>query len=305
MNISVSVIIATYKQSAVLSLIVQALNLQTYKGDIEVIVTDDGSSGDYMLKNISALEKCIHAPKYVWHPDLDYRAASARNNGIRLAKNELLIFLDGDIVPHMELIERHVAHHTDFNQLVAGNRTWVGEQVDITTLAELENAVPDQLAFTRGEKEAEYRQKLITSQHPWRACFSANLSVRKSSAVLFDDRFVGWGPEDAEFCYRMCVKHRFIPVYDPTIGSFHLESPAGVGNVFRKGDHKSIVNYLRNTFLFYNNCPGLELEDVFYGLKRLKLDEAANSWSVITRTESEGRDIKTLIENARKWLASN
>lgn len=302
MNISVSVIIVTYKQAEVLRLIIQGLNQQTYSGKIEIVVADDGSQGSVMTQNISVLKESRHEIKYVWHQDLGYRAATARNNGIRLSQNELLIFLDGDIVPHKELIERHVANHTKQNLLVAGNRTWIGELTSITTLAELESVIPDKTASDRGKKEADYRQKLITSQNPWRACFSANLSVKKTSLVLFDERFVGWGPEDAEFCYRLCVKNGFVPIYDETIGSYHLESPTGVGNVFRKGDHESIVNYLRNTFLFYDSCPGLKVDEVFYGLKRLKLSEATNSWSVISRSESEGRNLTALVYRAREWL---
>ncbi len=305
MNVSVSVIIITYKQPEVLKLIVDSLNQQTYPGDVEIIVVDDGSPSIVATKNIKSTNMSMYPAKYIWHADIGFRAATTRNNGVRLAQNELLIFLDGDIVPHGDLIEKHVAQHQRPNNLVAGNRTWLGEQSNIGDLSDLEKVTLDAVSLRRGQNENTYRQKLMNSQHPWRACFSANLSLRKSPFVLFDERFIGWGPEDAEFCYRMCVKHGLTPIYDETIGAYHLESPDAVGNVFRKNSHNDIVDYIRNTFLFFDNCPGLELEDAFYGFRRLVFNKDTNIWSVIPRSEVEEFDLKKSVSFARQWITQN
>jgi glycosyltransferase involved in cell wall biosynthesis len=302
---SVSVIVLTYKQPEVLDLIIQGLNLQTYGGDTEIIVSDDGSPEITVAENIRAVNRCKYATKYVWHPDIGYRAAMARNNGIREAKNELLIFLDGDIVPCPGLIEKHVAHHRDSKQLVAGNRIWIGELKGSKSLTELANIVPEPAAILHGEKENVLRNELLRSPHPWRACFSANLSVMKSSLVYFDERFVGWGPEDAELGYRLCVKYGFTPIYDESIRAYHLESPDAVGNVFRKGGHEAIVNYIRNAFLFCDQCPGLDPEEIFFGFPRLKLDANTNVWKVIPRSDVGEFNLKALAQTARRWLESN
>jgi glycosyltransferase involved in cell wall biosynthesis len=302
---SVSIIVLTYKQPDVLDLIIQGLNLQTYGGNVEVIVSDDGSPETTVAKNIRAIKKSRYRTKYVWHPDSGHRAATARNNGIREAQNELLIFLDGDIVPHSELIEKHASHHRDSKRLVAGNRIWLGELRGGETLKELAKIRPEPITVTRGQKENLLRHELLRSSHPWRACFGANLSVMRTSLIYFDERFVGWGPEDAEFGYRLCVKHGFTPIYDETIGAYHLESPGAVGNIFRKNNHKEIVNYIRNTFLFYDECPGLELEEVFFGFRRLNLNVSTNIWSIIPRNEGDEFNLKTAVETARRWVESN
>ncbi|MFN7161175.1 MAG: glycosyltransferase [Candidatus Gracilibacteria bacterium] len=302
---SVSAVVLTYKQPDVLNLIIQGLNQQTYRGIMEIIVSDDGSPETVVKENISNIKKSKHDIKYVWQPDHGYRAAAARNNGIRVATNELLVFMDGDIVPHKDFIEKHVMQHTTSNLIVAGNRTWLGEISNIKTYEELENTVPEDAALKRGKKENIFRKELLKSTHPWRACFSANLSVRKSLEVLFDERFIGWGPEDAELCYRLCVNNGYTPIYDESIGAYHLESPDAVGNIFRKNNHNAIVNYLKNSFLFYDKCPGLELEEVFFGLKRLKLDETNMIWSVVPHSESSKIPLIELVKISRAWLQSN
>lgn len=303
-RISVSVVVLTYKQPESLGLIIQSINRQTYVGEIEVIVSDDGSPQSIAAMNEKIVRSSVWPTKYVWQPDRGYRAAAARNNGVRSAQNTLLIFLDGDIVPHPQLIERHVAQHTVPNRLVAGNRTWVGEVSGIKDIEELAKVTPQPEAVIRGRRENHFRHELLRSAHPWRACFSANLSVERAPFTYFDERFVGWGPEDAEFCHRMCVMHGLSPIYDESIGSYHLESPEAVGNIFRKGGHEAIVNYLRNIFFFHSTCPELRIEDVFYGLRRLRLDESTDHWRVIPRTESEGVDLITAVEKARHWLNS-
>lgn len=302
---SVSVIVLTYKQTETLNLIVQSLNEQGYAGDIEVIVSDDGSPEAIAVQNLAVLKQSRHTLKYIWQPDVGYHASAARNNGIRVARNELLIFLDGDIIPFPGLIEGHVKQHKTAGMLVAGNRTWVGEVSGIRTLEELKRTSPEPIAVLRGKKENIARYELLHSPHPWRACFSANLSVRREACVLFDEKFIGWGPDDAEFCYRMCVTCGLIPMYDESIGSYHLESADAVGNVFRKNNHEAIVNYIRNTIYFSDRCPGLGLEDVFYGFARFKLNQETNTWSVIPRSQVGNSNLKEIVDFAKNWIKLN
>lgn len=304
-HLSVSVIVLTYKQPEILNLIVEALNNQSYAGKAEVIISDDGSPQSCVSQNRLALSKLKYPYKYVWQPDLGHRAAAARNNGAYAAKNDLLIFLDGDMVPFPELIEKHVQQHDVPNRLVAGNRTWLGEIQGIHSLEALWSATPEPLAIRRGEKENQLRHEWLNSSNPWRACFSSNLSVKKTTHTFFDERFIGWGPEDSEFSYRLCVKHGLVPVYDETIGAFHLEHPDAIGNVYRRNDHHSIVNYIKNTFLFYDSCAGLDFEDVFYGFTRLRLNEHSNTWSVVPNAEITEIDLVKKIEQARKWINFN
>ena len=47
--------------------------------------------------------------RHVWHPDVGFTAARARNLGARHAQADYLVFLDGDCVPGRGFVEHHCA----------------------------------------------------------------------------------------------------------------------------------------------------------------------------------------------------
>jgi glycosyltransferase involved in cell wall biosynthesis len=74
----------------------------------EVIVTDDGSNVDMLgaLKEISS--KLRFELKYVRQNHRGFRAAKARNNGVRYSKNEYLVFYDQDIISTKNYLSKFV-----------------------------------------------------------------------------------------------------------------------------------------------------------------------------------------------------
>jgi len=120
---------------------------------------------------------------------------------------------------------------------------------------------------------------------------------------MFDENFVGWGPEDWEFNHHLCTKYDHTPVYKDDITAYHLETPDAVGNVFRTGAHEEIVMYIKNTFYFFNKCPELPIEEVFFGFPRFVLDASTNRWRVVPRPAPKSYDTKEFVENARRWLS--
>lgn len=311
-ELDLSVIVVVYNQPESLKLILRALLAQDFSGSYEIIVTDDGSSPKLFHVCQDQFDKSLIPIKYVWQQDRHFRAAAARNNGINISRGRILLFLDGDLVPVLDTLRKHVEAHTSPKMMVAGNRKWRGEIPDIgkipdcsikETLKFLEDGFEvDEKSRRREENEREARKKFLMSPHPWRACFSGNVSVDWSPAVLFDEAFVGWGPEDWEFNHRLCTKYGYIPVYRDDITAYHLETPDAVGNVFRTGTHEEIVMYMKNTFYFFDKCPELPREEVFFGFPRFVLDQTSNRWRVVPRPAPDSYDIKELVENARRWL---
>jgi len=259
-NLDLSVIVVVYNQTEPLRLIICSLLAQDFSGSYEIIVTDDGSSPEVFRAYQEEISKIHVSTKYVWQPHLHFRAAMARNNGIKVSRGKILLFLDGDLVPALDTLRKHVEAHTSPKMMVAGNRKWRGELSSTKHLPSgsmkevlefLENnLLVDERSRQRERNEREARKKFLISPHPWRACFSGNVSVGWSPEAQFDENFVGWGPEDWEFSYRLCTKHGYTPTYRDDITTYHLETPSAVGNVFRTGAHEEISSCapVRKTF---------------------------------------------------------
>ncbi len=311
-ELDLSVIVVVYNQPESLKLIIKSLLAQNFLGSYEIIVTDDGSSPKVFRVCQDEFDKSPVPIKYVWQRDRHFRAAAARNNGIKLSKGRILLFLDGDSIPALDTLKKHVEAHTSSKMIVAGNRKWRGEISNVKellnrpieeTIKLLENLPVDEKSRQREETERRRRRQWLESPYPWRACFSGNVSVEWSPEVRFDENFVGWGPEDWEFNHRLCTRHGYIPVYRDDITVYHLETPDAVGNVFRAGTHEEIVMYMKNTFYFYDKCPELPIEEVFFGFPRFTLDKSTNRWRVIPRPAPGSYDLRKIVENARRWLA--
>jgi glycosyltransferase involved in cell wall biosynthesis len=313
--IDVSIIVVVYNQPLSLELILKSIRAQDFTGIKEVIVADDGSNIDLFSRVKEDFDKSGMSIKYVWQQDRGIKPAEARNNGIKLAKGKYLIFLDGDMVPGLDLVRKHVESHKVPKLIVAGNRKWRGNidplifesldgrPIDIA-LHELDiNWPTDENSKKREKSERARREEWLNSKNPWRVCISGNLSVPNAPEVRFDENYLGFGNEDMELAYRLCTQSGYSPLYNDDISAYHLESPQGVTNIFRTGGHENIVSHMRNMFYFFDKCPGLDIEEVFFGFPRLKLDTTTNEWRVIPRPQNYSRELlEKKISQVRDWL---
>jgi GT2 family glycosyltransferase len=124
MHKKVSVIISVYKNTAALELVLESLANQTIKAD-EIIISEDGNSEE-MKRFIATLEydNIVHLSQ----KDDGWRKAVALNNSIKKAKNEYLIFIDGDVVPHKRFIEGHL-FCSEKKKVCCGKRSELGEGI--------------------------------------------------------------------------------------------------------------------------------------------------------------------------------
>lgn len=312
-DVDLSVIVVVYNQLQSLRLVLRALLAQDFSGSYEIIVTDDGSSTELFHACREELNKSSIPTKYVWQQDCHFRAAAARNNGIKISKGRIILFLDGDLVPALDTLRKHIEVHTSPKMMVAGNRKWRGELSDDTKLptGSIEEVIKflesgsfvDEKSRRREEVERQRRKKWLASPYPWRACFSGNVSVGWSPEVRFDENFIGWGPEDWEFNHRLCMKHGYTPTYRDDITTYHLETPDAVGNVFRTGMHEEVVMYMKNIFYFFGKCSELPLDEVFFGFPRLVLNVTTNTWQVVPRPDPDSYNLEEIVSRARRWLA--
>ena len=105
-----SIIIPAYKRPQELKTTLQAIFSQTRKlDDIEIIVVDDSPEGEIkgVVQNIE--KKCpIH---YVKNPKKG--RSQARNEGIKHAKGEILLFIGDDIVVSSDWLKIHLQFHQE------------------------------------------------------------------------------------------------------------------------------------------------------------------------------------------------
>jgi glycosyltransferase involved in cell wall biosynthesis len=98
----VSVVVPAYRQAAFMDGCLDCVKAQTYAGELEVIVVDDGcpeKSGAVAAAHPSA-------PKVITQPNAG--VCAARNRGIGEARGEYIAFLDADDRWHPRKIERQM-----------------------------------------------------------------------------------------------------------------------------------------------------------------------------------------------------
>ena len=128
-----SLIISVYRDWEKLQCILQALAHQTCKA-FEIIVSEDGQD-PALAKSLEPYLEVNSAIQHLTQPDVGFRKNRALNQAIRSARSDLLIFIDGDCVPHARFIESHLSaanQHT----ISAGRRVELGPRFSRKLMAD-------------------------------------------------------------------------------------------------------------------------------------------------------------------------
>ncbi|WP_345777620.1 glycosyltransferase family 2 protein [Dyella sp. LX-1] len=209
----VSVVVLTYNWPAALERELRSLAAQVVL-PLEVIVADDGS-GEETRALIERLAATYPVPlRHIWHEDLGFRAARARNRGIAASRGDYVILLDGDMLVHPRFIADHLmlaepgyflqggrlkADHAESARLLAGGKP---------TFAPWLRANFHEFDGTR--RLYAFRQPLLAR---WKArsrsggrVMSCNMSFWRDDLLRvngFDERMEGYGAEDRELVARL------------------------------------------------------------------------------------------------------
>ena len=194
MTATVSIIIPYFNDKKVIWRSLKHLYLQSYPLDlIEIIIVDDHS--DVPVANF--IEKNSPVKTRVFRHKLNKGSAASRNTGIKNAENELLIFIDSDVLTDENFVMSHAVQY-ELNQKVLrfGTIKW---HPDVRTNN-----------FTKYGRWFEYDNVLDKPNLDFNDFNGANFSVSrkelKDSGVLFDDKFKQYGMEDIEFGYLLKQK---------------------------------------------------------------------------------------------------
>lgn len=102
-----AVIITTYNQPAWLEKVLWGYGSQSRR-DFQVVVADDGSTAETRALIRRAEAEFGGRLAHVWQEDLGFRKCEILNRAILSTVAEYLIFTDGDCIPRIDFVQRHI-----------------------------------------------------------------------------------------------------------------------------------------------------------------------------------------------------
>jgi glycosyltransferase involved in cell wall biosynthesis len=201
--------------------------------DVEIVVVLDGSTDG---SRAALVQLPLPVPlRILWQPNAG--PAAARNRGLAAARGDVVLFLDDDMVPTPELVERHRrAHeHAVADHVVMGPCRFPAEAAVVPMNREWADALYDELERDTHIRRAE--QFSVANTSAPRALWLA--------AGGFDERFRGWGAEDHELGARLLAAG--VPVdYDRDAVVWHHQERGIVGMCTTKVDEgRNLVRLAR------------------------------------------------------------
>lgn len=209
----ISVVIPTHNRAPILAHTLSALLEQTYPASqVEIIVVDDGSTDDTADRVRTIQAQALGRLRYLQQPACG--AAAARNYGLRAARAELILLLDDDIVPELDLIAGHVAMHRRLkwsrDVAVVGYSRWPLERRPSVFLDYIGLDGP----------QFAYRSMVEGLPLSCYCFYSSNLSLYKQTCgvlVAFDELFPNvW--DDVELGYRLVQRGLRLYFHPQAIG---------------------------------------------------------------------------------------
>lgn len=231
--IKYSFVIPTYQNEFQLKNTLTAINSLETRNlfEYETVVADDGST-DGTEKVLEQFKQNKNL-KSVYLPRCEKSCRSrARNEALKLAKGEIIVFIDSDIlVPPDFLLILNEFFAFGSNFAVAGFRRLINEAIDPSIVADgsIFKEETQKKLLTGEDFRCGIMNKISYNSGSFEAPFlyalSCNLAVPKKwidKVGGFDEDLIKWGIEDIEFSYRLykagmkiiyntrnCVLHQF------------------------------------------------------------------------------------------------
>lgn len=211
-----SFVVLTYNRSDALLAVLRGLAPQCGPSD-EVVIADDGSRPEHVQALGDGLPAFRCPVRHVWHADVGFTAARARNLGAREARGDYLVFMDGDCVPALRFVQMH-QRLAQAGHFVNGSRVLLSEPLTRRVLArevDLGALGLWQWLALRARGDVNKLSHLlrwpgapgrVETRFRWRGIRSCNFGLWKSDYVAvngFDESFQGWGHEDADLVLRL------------------------------------------------------------------------------------------------------
>jgi glycosyltransferase involved in cell wall biosynthesis len=208
--LNVSLIITSYNRPEYLKKVLQGVLLQRFIPS-EILVADDGSDEE-TKKVVDEFRGLVACPVlHVWHEDLGFRAAKIRNEAIKRAAGDYVVFLDGDCVPTPQFISDHLALAEE-GHFFQGKRMLLSkESSPLFTASRIgDGGYLFRLFLTRGVSNSHHLLRVplfpALKSRNLKGMRGCNMGFYRKDLIAvngFNEDFVGWGREDSELAVRL------------------------------------------------------------------------------------------------------
>jgi glycosyltransferase involved in cell wall biosynthesis len=193
-QLKASVCIPTYNRVERILRLLHALDEQTVDHErFEVIVTIDGSTDG--TQTALANFRASYALRWIAQPNAG--PSAARNAAARLARYEVIIFLDDDHIPAQGLVRAHLDEQERAGDVLVQGCYPLAPGYD-----RLGAALAYELARTRTVPARDHQDG--SSSMLWAGNFSVRTHTYRRVGG-FDENFRGWGSEDTDFGLRLAA----------------------------------------------------------------------------------------------------
>ncbi len=215
-----SVIIPTYRRAEILAECLRRLERQTVARDIEVIIVSDGHDD----KTAALFEKSTWRITVKFFEIEKSQQGAARNEGVKHATAEVVLFIGDDIFLEPDACEVHLTTHSSLTlpTAVLGYTTW-DPSVGITPVMRWLESSGWQFGYRAlNRSEATGAGPFIPSDIQHRFTYTSHISlpleIAKKHVFRTDVHLYGW--EDIEWGMRL--KNSGVRLlYEPRAKAFH------------------------------------------------------------------------------------
>ena len=205
-------IVTYFEAQPELTRVLAALEGQTYPRELlEVIVVDDGSRTPPVLQAECRLDVSL-----LRQESRGFELARARNTGARAARHDILVFLDGDMIPDSGMVVAHARwHHAVSDVLTLGLRTFVdAEGIDAAAIRHHAGALGNLFGSRPSDPDTREPRLRVTrdlrnaGDASFRVMCGCNFAMHKAFYFAVggsDETFICYAHEDVELAYRVHV----------------------------------------------------------------------------------------------------
>jgi|GEM_PF-5796961 len=219
----VSLCITTYNSSKILARVLPtvATAIQVLarhkKKPIELLLCDDGSTNEEVDHTQELIRDSGFEIRHVYADNQGWSISNSRNNGIREASGEYIIFIDGDCMLHPYFLYDYL-NEARRGEMIIAPRTHVLEPHDSFKGCDLFSVFRASLFSRIMKRRSAFRnpfeggilypeptsiQDLETLKSIGLGCNHGYWKDDAMNILGYEETFNSWGAEDADFAYRL------------------------------------------------------------------------------------------------------